>query len=87
MSELDELRERVGALEIRVDQEARLRAQVDRDQSDQGAKIAATHHLVQALAITQSQHGEVLREIKESLLRQDEVLLRVVSMLREVLDR
>ncbi len=58
MSELEELRARVDALEALV-------RGVDRDQSDNSAAIRATHHLVQALAITQGQHTEWLTELRE----------------------
>jgi hypothetical protein len=57
MSELDELRARVDALE------SALRG-VDLDQSDNGAAIRATHHLVQALSITQAQHTAWLEELR-----------------------
>jgi len=63
MSELDELERRVAALEERVGMEAGLRASVDRDLADLGSKIRATHHLVQALAITQSEHTNKLDHI------------------------
>ncbi|MGQ0464784.1 MAG: hypothetical protein ACT4QG_05630 [Sporichthyaceae bacterium] len=51
---------RVDALETRMDMEAGLRASVDRDVSDHGDAIRATHHLVRALSITQGEHTRTL---------------------------
>lgn len=87
MSTMEELEARIAALEARVGEEARLRASVDRDVADHQAKIAATHHLVQALSITQSQQTEELRLIRQSLEHQDGLLLRTISMLQELLRR
>ncbi len=58
MSDLEELRARVDALEALV-------RGVDRDQSNNTAAIRATQHLVQALSITQGQHTEWLTELRE----------------------
>lgn len=69
MSDLEDLRERLAALEATVRQQADLRAAVDRDQADMGSRVAATHHLVQALAITQSDHGDKLARLDERLSR------------------
>jgi hypothetical protein len=80
---LDELRGQVAALasevaelQLTVRHEAGLRAAVDRDQADQGARISATHHLVQAIAITQGQHDD-------KLTRMEGIMRDVVNLLQE----
>ncbi len=58
MSEIDDLRKRVEDLE-------RIVAGVDRDQSDNTAAIQASHRLIQAMSITQSQHSDWIRELRQ----------------------
>jgi hypothetical protein len=56
MASLDELAGRVAALEERLGVESGLRASMDGDLSSINAKLAAQHHLIQALSITQGEH-------------------------------
>lgn len=56
MASLDELADRVAALEERLGVESGLRASMDSDLSSINAKLAAQHHLIQALSITQAEH-------------------------------
>lgn len=80
MKSYEELEQRVEALERRVAEEAELRAAVDRDLADQGATIRATHHLVQALAITQGQHTQTLRDHGERLAAIERKIGEVASL-------
>jgi hypothetical protein len=58
----DSIESRVGRLEVTVETEARLRAQMDRDLSNLGVKLDAQGRLLQALADTQSEHTAILAE-------------------------
>jgi truncated hemoglobin YjbI len=80
MSELDELKARVDALE------AALRG-VDRDQPDNGSAIRATHHLVQALAITQGQHTTWLEELRTGLAEVRTGNARIIELLNRLIER
>jgi chromosome segregation ATPase len=81
MSELDDIRRRVTALEETVTGEAALRAAVDHDLSRTDAKLEAMRHLLQALSITQGEHTSDLREVKAKLGdidgKLDEILRRL----------
>jgi hypothetical protein len=67
MSEFNELERRIAALEAQVGMEAGLRASGDRDLADVKTSLRATNHLVQALAITQSQHTEALANLQSGV--------------------
>lgn len=73
-----DLEARVAALEERLGMEAGLRASADRDLSDLRQSARAHTYLVQALAITQSQHGEALTDLARGV----EVLTGNVETLR-----
>lgn len=75
------LEERVTALEQRLDQEAGLRASVDRDLGSLGQTVRAQHHLIQALAITQGQHTDTLDRHTQSLDAAHEKLDRIIALL------
>lgn len=83
---LEELAERLARLEARVEREAQLRAAVDRDVADQGAEISATHHLVQALAITQSQHTGRLEALAAKVDAHSLALARVEAGVGRIID-
>lgn len=92
MSELDELRRRIQALEDRHLIEAAARAGQDTDLSDVQDRIRATHHLVQALSITQGEHTRSLERLATSLVSlaslaagQDERLTRIEDRLDRIL--
>lgn len=91
MSSIEELERRLAALETKVAEEAELRAAVDRDQSELGSKIRATHHLVQALAITQSEQTETLEAIQRTMRTKfDEhgrLLKRIIDMLGKLIQQ
>lgn len=88
--ELNELRARVTALEERVTMESGLRASVDRDLSGIAVTQRAQHHLLQALAITQGEHGEMIRDTQETVgqMRNEHgaMLSNIVSMLSRLID-
>ena len=58
----DNIESRVSTLEVTVETQARVRAQMDRDMSDLSVKLDAQGRLLQALADTQSEHTAVLAE-------------------------
>jgi chromosome segregation ATPase len=67
--ELNEIRQRLDALESRVNIEADLRAMMDRDQAWLTTRLDAQDNLLRALSITQSEHGTRFTRIEERLSR------------------
>ena len=55
---------RLAALELKVGEEARLRAIMDKDQSDLAVKIDANTGLIQALRDTQKDHTRMLTRME-----------------------
>jgi hypothetical protein len=73
-SELDEIRRRqdrfevrLATLEVKVEAEARMRAAMDHDVSDIKIEQRAQRGLLQAVAITQSEHSAQLTSIEGRL--------------------
>jgi hypothetical protein len=58
----DNIESRVSTLEVTVQTQARVRAQMDRDLSDLSVKLDVQGRLLQALADTQSEHTATLAE-------------------------
>ena len=58
----DNIESRVSTLEVTVETQARVRAQMDKDMSDLSVKLDAQGRLLQALADTQSEHTAVLTD-------------------------
>lgn len=79
------LEERVAALEERMDMEAGLRASADRDLASLTANMRAQTHLLQALAITQSEHGELLRQHGETLAEHSAAMARVETGVEQII--
>lgn len=77
---LADLQRRMAAVEERLHMEAGLRAGGDRELGDMGQTLRAQQHTIQALAITQSQHTEVLRRVEEGQQQ-------IVTLLTELIDR
>lgn len=82
MSDLTDLERRLAALEQRMDEEAGLRASQDRDLGTLSAAYAAQTHLMQALAITQSEHTEQIRRLREDITTRLDRHEVVLSQLR-----
>jgi len=83
---VSDLEQRVKAIEDRLSLEAELRASVDSDLSDIAQSQRAAGHLIQALAITQSQHGETLAAHSGSLRNAHRKLDLIVTMLNRPTD-
>jgi hypothetical protein len=86
MSSLEELEQRITAIEDRLGVEAGLRASGDRDLGDMAQTLRAQQHTIQALAITQSQHNGKLDRHEESLTAAHGKLDRIITMLNRLLD-
>ena len=86
MSSLEELEQRITAIEDRLGVESGLRASGDRDLGDMAQTLRAQQHTIQALAITQSQHNEKLDRHEESLTAAHGKLDRIITMLDRLLD-
>jgi hypothetical protein len=91
---LEELEQRVAAMEQRLGTEAGLRASGDRDLADVAQAQRAMRHLVQAVSITQSEHTqtlldhtELLRGHSSALRTANEKLDQIVTMLTALLER
>ena len=77
---LADLQRRMAAVEERLHMEAGLRAGGDRELGDMSQTLRAQQHTIQALAITQSQHTEVLRRMEDGQQH-------IVTLLTELIDR
>jgi hypothetical protein len=86
MGSLDELEQRVAAIEGRLGVESGLRASGDRDLADMAQTLRAQQHTIQALAITQSQHNEKLDRHEQSLTAAHGKLDRIITMLDRLTD-
>ena len=64
---LEDHEQRITVLEERVDEQARLRAGQDRDLADIAENVRAQGRLIQALAVTQSEHTQVLAELQNGM--------------------
>ena len=65
--ELDDIRQRLDALESRMDSEAGLRAMMDLDQASLTARFDAQDHLLRALAVTHSEHTRRLTRLEDGV--------------------
>jgi hypothetical protein len=87
----DRLEQRVAAIEEQLGMESGLRAAGDRDLGDIVQTVRAQHHLIQALSITQSQHGELLARHGDAIdtLRREHgaKLDQIVTMLSQLIDQ
>lgn len=86
MSSLEDLEQRIAALEARVNVESGLRASGDRDLGDMAQTLRAQQHTIQALAITQSQHNEKLDRHEASLTAAHGKLDQIITMLGRLVD-
>jgi hypothetical protein len=84
--ELDDIRDRLAALEQRLESESGLRAMMDLDQASLTVRLDAQDNLMRALSITQSDHTSRLTRLEDGQRRQAEALGRVEAGIREILD-
>lgn len=87
MSELDELRARVVALEERAGLNEQVRTGIEGDLTEVTLKVRAMHHLVQALQITQGEHTAMLEGMSTKLNRIEAGLTLVTSLIQTLIDR
>ena len=73
----DSIESRVSTLEVTVQTQAYVRAQMDRDLSDLSVKLDAQGRLLQALADTQSDHTAILAEHTATLADHTARLIRL----------
>lgn len=83
--ELNDIRERLAALEQRLDSESGLRAMMDLDQASLTVRLDAQDNLLRALSITQSDHTSRLTRVEEGQRRMAEALGRVEAGIRDIL--
>jgi hypothetical protein len=83
--ELDDIRARLTALEVRLEAEAGLRAMMDLDQATLTTRLDAQDNLLRALAITQSDHTSRLTRLEDGQRRQAEAIGRVEIGIRDIL--
>lgn len=83
--ELDDIRERLAALEQRLESESGLRAMMDLDQATLTTRLDAQDNLLRALSITQSDHTSRLTRVEESQRNMAEALVRVEAGIRDIL--
>ena len=79
--ELDRIRERLTALENRVESEAGLRAMMDLDQATLTRRFDAQDKLLRALIVTQSDHTARLTRLEEGQHHHTEILGRHIQAL------
>jgi len=85
--ELDEIRERLDALERRMDSEAGLRATMDLDQASLTTRLNVQDRMLRGLAVTQSDHTRRLTRLEDGQRRLEDRLVRVEDGLVRVEDR
>jgi hypothetical protein len=73
----DGIESRVGTLETKVGTEAHLRAAMDKDMGTLSAKFGVQEKLIQAIALTQSDHTALLRDHTALLRDHTERLTRL----------
>jgi hypothetical protein len=81
------LEERVAALENRLAVVESLRSLTDADLSALEIKVSANERLLKAMASTQSDHTQALREIRVTLGEHSAHLETVVTLLNELIRR
>jgi peptidoglycan hydrolase CwlO-like protein len=85
VADLEDVARRLAALEERVEQEAGLRASLDRDHSALELALRSQGMLLQALAVTQSEHGVKLDRLDGKVDALHARIGEVAGMSREIL--
>ena len=75
------LEERVAAIEARLNMESGLRASADQDLADMAAAVRSQRALIQAVAITQSEHSQILDRHSQALVRLQSGVQEIIRML------
>jgi hypothetical protein len=83
--ELDDIRERLAALENRLESESGLREMMDLGQASLTVRLDAQDNLLRALSITQSDHTSRLTRLEEGQRRLVEAVGRVEAGIRDIL--
>ncbi|MGH3283525.1 MAG: hypothetical protein ACRDPD_02375, partial [Streptosporangiaceae bacterium] len=83
--DLDDIRQRLTALEARLESESGLRAMMDLDQASLTTRLDAQDNLLRALAITQSDHTSRLTRVEDGQRRLAEAMTRVEAGIRDIL--
>jgi hypothetical protein len=81
VASIEELEQRLAAVEARLGMEAGLRASPDRDLASLAANQRAANHLLQALSITQSEHTQTLAGHTQTLAEHTRLLNAHTEML------
>jgi hypothetical protein len=84
MSNLEDLEQRVTAVEERLEMESGLRASADRDLSDIRQTLRAQQGSIQALAVTQTEQTALLRQHNTKLTRHTVILDRHTEALTSI---
>jgi hypothetical protein len=83
--DLDDIRDRLTALEARLESESGLRAMMDLDQASLTVRLDAQDNLLRALSITQSDHTSRLTRVEEGQRRLTEAAGRIEAGIRDIL--
>ena len=84
---LENHEQRITVLEERVDEQARLRAGQDRDLADIAENVRAQGRLIQALAVTQSEHTQALAQLQNGMGRLENGMQQIVGKLDLLIER
>jgi len=85
VASLDDLEQRLAAVEERIGLEAGLRASQDRDLSSLKVELRSTNNLLQALALTQSRQTRTLTGLEATASEHGDRLSRVEDGVRQIL--
>jgi hypothetical protein len=85
MASLEDLEQRLAAVEERLGMEAGLRASQDRDLSSLKAELRSANNLLQALALTQSDQTRMLTGLEATVAEHGERLGRIEDGVRQIL--
>ncbi len=85
MSSPEALERRLAAVEARLGLKSGPRASGDRGLTDMAQTLRAQQHIIQALAISQSQHNEKLDRHEASLTAAHGKLDQIITMLGQII--
>ena len=85
MASLEDLEQRLAAVEERLDVESGLRESQDRDLSSLKVELRSANNLLQALALTQSDQTRMLTGLEATVAEHGERLGRIEDGVRQIL--